>query len=74
MKANFKDVIASKTKQALGSNLISLEAIKQNIQILEELRDFIPPLSDEESQQLEQNILKYGCKDAVETFTFLLSK
>ncbi len=65
MKANFKDVIASKTKQALGSNLISLEAIKQNIQILEELRDFIPPLSDEESQQLEQNILKYGCKDAL---------
>ncbi|MDI9861859.1 ParB N-terminal domain-containing protein [Flectobacillus roseus] len=65
MKANFKDVIASKTKQALGSNLISLEAIKQNIQILEELRDFIPPLSEEESQQLEQNILKYGCKDAL---------
>jgi hypothetical protein len=65
MKANFKDVIASKTKQALGSNLISLEAIKQNIQILEELRDFIPPLSDEESLQLEQNILKYGCKDAL---------
>ena len=65
MKANFKDVIASKTKQALGSNLISLEAIKQNIQILEELRDFIPPLSGEESQQLEQNILKYGCKDAL---------
>lgn len=65
MKANFKDVIASKTKQALGSNLISLEAIKQNIQILEELRDFIPPLSEDESQQLEQNILKYGCKDAL---------
>ncbi|WP_052354458.1 hypothetical protein [Flectobacillus major] len=65
MKTNFKDVIASKTKQALGSNLISLEAIKQNIQILDELRDFIPPLNQEESQQLEQNIIKYGCKDAL---------
>ncbi|MDI9880991.1 hypothetical protein [Flectobacillus longus] len=73
MKANFKDVIASKTKQALGSNLISLEAIKQNIQILEELRDFIPPLSDEESQQLEQNILKYGCKDALLVWETTLS-
>lgn len=65
MRTNFKDIIASKTKQALGSNLISLEAIKQNIQILDELRDFIPPLSHDESLQLEQNILKYGCKDAL---------
>lgn len=65
MKSNFKDLIASKTKQALGSNLISLEAIKQNIVILDELREFIPPLNTEESTQLEQNILKYGCKDAL---------
>ncbi len=65
MKSNFKDLIASKTKQALGSNLISLEAIKQNIVILDELKAFIPPLNADESTQLEQNIIKYGCKDAL---------
>lgn len=59
------DIIASKTKIALGSSLISLEAIKQNIQILDELRDFIPPLNQEEYAQLEQNIINYGCKDAI---------
>lgn len=59
------DIIASKTKIALGSSLISLEAIKQNIQILEELKDFIPPLNPDEYTQLEQNIIAYGCKDAI---------
>lgn len=59
------DIIASKTKIALGSSLISLEAIKQNIQILDELKDFIPPLNQDEYAQLEQNILSYGCKDAI---------
>lgn len=59
------DIIASKTKIALGSSLISLEAIKQNIQILDELRNFIPPLNQEEYAQLEQNIINYGCKDAI---------
>lgn len=59
------DIIASKTKIALGSSLISLEAIKHNIQILDELKDFIPPLSQDEYSQLEQNIISYGCKDAI---------
>lgn len=59
------DIIASKTKIALGSSLISLEAIKHNIQILDELKDFIPPLSQDEYAQLEQNIISYGCKDAI---------
>lgn len=65
MAKNMADIIASKTKIALGSSLISLEAIKQNIQVLDELRDFIPPLNQEEYGQLEQNIINYGCKDAI---------
>lgn len=65
MAKKFADIIASKTKNALGSSLISLEAIKQSIVILEELRTFIPPLNTDEHAQLEQNILTYGCKDAL---------
>lgn len=65
MAKKFADIIASKTKNALGSSLISLEAIKQSIVILEELRTFIPPLNTDELAQLEQNILAYGCKDAL---------
>ncbi|WP_305952737.1 hypothetical protein [Emticicia oligotrophica] len=65
MAKKFADIIASKTKNALGSSLISLEAIKQSIVVLEELRTFIPPLNTDELSQLEQNILTYGCKDAL---------
>ncbi len=37
--------------------------VKQNIVILDELRDLIPPLQDEESQQLEDNISKEGVRE-----------
>lgn len=37
--------------------------IKEHIEIVEELRDLIRPLSDEEYKQLEQNILEEGCRD-----------
>jgi hypothetical protein len=65
MAKKFADIIASKTKNALGSSLISLEAIKQNIIVLDELKNFIPPLHSEEYTQLEQNIIAHGCKDAL---------
>lgn len=65
MTKKFADIIASKTKTALGSSLISLEAIKQNIIILDELRNFIPPLQSDELSQLEQNMVAHGCKDAL---------
>lgn len=54
-----------KTKNALGSTIISLEAIKKQIRVLDELRSFIPPPITEEFVQLEKNILQYGCKDAL---------
>lgn len=37
--------------------------IKEHIEILDELRELIRPLSAEELQQLEQNILAEGCRD-----------
>jgi hypothetical protein len=46
-------------------SLLNHEAIKQQITILDELRDLIPPLQDEESVQLEKNILAEGCREAL---------
>jgi hypothetical protein len=64
-KLDFKNAIGEKTKQALNNSYITSEQIKQNIRILEELRSFIPSPTAEELNQLEQNILKNGCKDAL---------
>ena len=64
-KLNIKNAIVEKTKQALNNSYISSEQIKQNIMVLEELRSFIPSPTLDEYDQLEQNILKNGCKDAL---------
>lgn len=64
-KVNFKNTLAMKTKNALGSTTISFEAIKRQIRVLDELKVFIPPPIAEEFNQLEKNILRYGCKDAL---------
>jgi hypothetical protein len=46
-------------------SLLNHEAIKQQIIILDELRDLIPPLQEEEFKQLEKNILAEGCREAL---------
>ena len=46
-------------------SLLNHEAIKQQIIILDELRDLIPPLQEEEYNQLEKNILVEGCREAL---------
>lgn len=46
-------------------SLLNHEAIKQQITILDELRDLIPPLQEEELNQLEKNILAEGCREAL---------
>lgn len=46
-------------------SLLNHEAIKQKIVILDELRDLIPPLQEEEYNQLEKNILADGCREAL---------
>jgi hypothetical protein len=46
-------------------SLLNHEAIKQQIIILDELRDLIPPLQEDESNQLEKNILTEGCREAL---------
>lgn len=64
-KIDIKAAISQKTQQSLNNSYISSEQIKQSIVVLEELRTFIPSPTDEELTQLEANILKNGCKDAL---------
>lgn len=46
-------------------SLLKFEAIKKEILILPELKALIPPLNVEEYSQLEENIRKDGCREAV---------
>ena len=46
-------------------SLLNHEAIKKQIFIFDELRDLIPPLQEEEYNQLEKNILTEGCREAL---------
>lgn len=45
--------------------LLQFEEIKKQIRILPELEQLIPPLLAEEVNQLEQNILREGCREAL---------
>jgi hypothetical protein len=48
-KINIGSLIASKTKETFSNNqLINSESVKNNIQIIEELRVLIPPLGVDE--------------------------
>ncbi|CAN5397150.1 hypothetical protein BH09BAC4_BH09BAC4_19270 [soil metagenome] len=63
MKKDFMSSMREKTSTLPTSLLSTEENIKSQIQILEQLRDLIPPLAEEEYSQLQQNILKHGVKD-----------
>jgi hypothetical protein len=42
-----------------------VERVKNSIEILPELQEFIRPLTGEQYAQLEQNIIQHGCQDAL---------
>ena len=63
MKKDFMSSMREKTSTLPTSLLSTEENIKSQIQILDQLRDLIPPLTDEEFNLLQQNILKHGVKD-----------
>jgi hypothetical protein len=52
-------------KPAPISGFNDIERIKNSIIILDELRDLIRPLSQDQFNQLEQNLLTHGCQDAL---------
>ncbi|WP_448518485.1 hypothetical protein [Rhodoflexus sp.] len=52
-------------EQAEKQNQQSLEYIREHIVIEEQFKHFIPPLATDEFLQLEDNIRKEGCRDAL---------
>jgi hypothetical protein len=62
-KKDFMTLMKEKTVDVRPSLLSAEENIKNQIVILEQLRDLIPPLTADELNQLEQNVLKHGVKD-----------
>lgn len=66
MKTDIKKILASKTKQALSSNILNSDTIRQNIVILSDLKNLIPALSSEEFGQLEENIKQHGCQTPIQ--------
>ncbi|MEA5427939.1 hypothetical protein [Arcicella lustrica] len=60
---DFKKQLALSTANTLKNNkLISSENIKNNLIILAELKDFIPPLNNDEFSSLEESIIANGCR------------
>ena len=68
MKTDIRNILASKTKQALSSNILNASNIRQNIVVLDDLQSFIPPLSTDEYGQLESNILQHGCQTPIQVW------
>ncbi len=62
-KKDFMNIMKEKTSDLRPSLLSSEENIKNQIVVLDQLRDLIPPLTVDELNQLELNILKHGVKD-----------
>lgn len=62
-KKDFMSLMKAKTADVRPSLLSAEENIKQQIVVLDELRDLIPPLTADEVAQLEQNLRQYGVKD-----------
>jgi len=62
MAANSRAVYEGMKTNTIGS-FSSMETIKQNILILDELQTLIPPLLESEYSALKENLKKHGCKD-----------
>lgn len=62
-KKNFMGMMKDKTSNLVPSLLSSEEEIKSHIIILDELKEFIPPLAGDELTQLEKNLVQFGVKD-----------
>lgn len=63
MAKDFMTGLKTVAAQLSNSTFSELEKIKKELIVVEELRQFITPLSDEEFKNLESNLLKQGCKD-----------
>ena len=60
---NKRNLLAQTLKEVVRQKENSESDIKTNIHIIDELKALIPPLSKDELSQLEENILKEGCRE-----------
>lgn len=63
MAKNFMSGIQKATAQIPSSAFSEIEKIKKQIVVLDELKQFITPLTTEELDILENNLKSQGCKD-----------
>lgn len=63
MAKDFMSGMKKVSTQLPSSAFSEIEKIKKQIVVIEELRQFITPLTPEEYKTLEANILQQGCKD-----------
>jgi hypothetical protein len=61
----YQSALSSSRPIIKDHSLISHEAIKDKITIIDELQDLIPPLLADETRQLEENIIQNGCREAL---------
>ena len=64
-KINPMDKFIEKNSEVKPAAFLTESFIKTEILILPELRDLIPALAEDESKQLEENLLSYGIKDPI---------
>ncbi|BDD02269.1 ParB/RepB/Spo0J family partition protein [Persicobacter psychrovividus] len=61
-----KDLFKNKAPKATASGKALESIIKKNISIVEELKELIPALAEEEFQQLKDNIAKEGVREPIQ--------
>ena len=64
-KLNLRDSIKAKAQFTISNGLVNNENIKKKIVSIDELKELIKPLQDEEYEQLKANILQNGCQDTI---------
>jgi hypothetical protein len=64
-KLNLRDSIKAKAQFTISNGLVNNENIKKKIISIDELKELIKPLQEDEYEQLKANILQNGCQDTL---------
>lgn len=64
-KLNLRDSIKAKAQFTISNGLVNNENIKKKIISIDELKELIKPLQEDEYEQLKANIIQNGCQDTL---------
>ena len=64
-KLNLRDSIKAKAQFTISNGLVNNENIKKKIISIDELKELIKPLQEDEYEQLKANVLQNGCQDTI---------